>query len=272
MAQPVWAATYFEDNFDNYSSLSDVSSVGGWSYNSPTQWAYSSTGGRNNTPCIVVHANVDSGTSVYAMLHDPNSAGSLAEGYIRLYYRIVDHDGSSIGTKFLKLNGEGIGGPSYANFTCQFNTNSVVTGNGSGLQNDNACGWPWYNGSHICTYSTLDHSASAPSNRTDGNWHYFEIYFKENTNDNYDGEIQVWFDGVSYMHATGIKMRHNDNVRNIEAINLFAYAYMSVNDDSNDDYYVYYDDVVVSDSYIGAADVSSPPTTTGSNYSGGTMR
>ncbi len=267
MASQAGAVTYFEDDFETYNSVSDAI-AGGWAVGS--KWAFSASGGRNSSKCLVVHAQGEGATVDWSANHDPNPSGDLAEAYVRFYFKIENHTGTDFGTKFFKMNGQRNGDTNYANYTVSYVDYAIGMGDGSGTQNDATCRWD-YDGVNTgaCTGTWAGYGIPTVN---DGQWHYCEVYFKYNTDGNYDGAVAVWYDGVKVVEASGIRNRHDTNIRNYGTICLFEYVYWgALSSDTDQDWYLYYDDIVVSDAYIGA-DGSSPSTPTITGVMTGSIR
>lgn len=267
---PTDAAIYFEDNFDGYS---DSPTNHGWHVPSTRVEIYEGPETRFGR-CI--RHTINSNGTHYSFSHDPYPAGIVDDIYVGFYYKSTHVKGTGGGHKFLKLFGW-IDSNDYANITFgqTYQTGAfwqVSYGDGMGMIGDSTC-VARYNGlisDSPCSGSIVSHSG--PFDLDDSQWHWVVCHAKHNSNDNYDGALDVWIDGELKLSAIGIKNRNDLNTIDWTSMNFVEYADCfgascnGINYNASP-YYVYIDDVIVSDGYI-APPGSSSDTTAPANPTG----
>ncbi len=233
----------FQDNFDDYS---DSPSNHGWWYSSLT--SVEENGGVNDSRCM--KTSYQSDNSLGHLRHLLNRS----EVYIRFNFKITNYNGAG-GAKFIKLFGEMPANVwnNYSNTTIPMTyehgaIEGVFYGPGMSLANDTVCKASFNLPINECG-GNVEKSSSGFPVPEDEDWHTFEAYFKMNTDNNSDGEYRVWFDGQEYYHITGVKNRHNENIRNWRTMSLGDWC-----QGFEAPFEVWYDNVVVSDQH------SSTPT------------
>jgi hypothetical protein len=239
-------AETFSDNFDSHTTISDANAAG-WDID--TSYVTLETNGCNSGKCLRINIP-GNGTNWYVTRNLNESAP-----YIRFYAKRTNFNGTG-GNKFLKLFGDGY--PStYANITySQEYTNGqfyiAETGDGSSTQGDASCAWYWGPHSLSCPGTAVKQGGTL--DMVENRWYCFEFYVSPNTDNNSNGIIQIWVDGVLRVHYSGIKIRNNANNRNFSFMSLVNYA-----QNVTSPYQIWVDDIVVSRSYIGPVGTSGSP-------------
>lgn len=248
-AGPGLATTYFSDNFDGYA---DSPLNHGWTLEDTSMFTANATGGRgDNGRCVSFHFHSQTNTSGYAFGMDPGPGVDFKEGYIRFSFKILNNSTGEYNTKFMKMFTAPTNTSYYSHYTGTFLTN-VQTGDGTAMGDSN-CRWDFDGSSPSgCTQSV--YTGTSPTGLNDGEWHTYEIYFKQNTDDASDGALRVWIDGDEKLTVAGMKVRHNLCPTDIVLFQFPAYSYTG----SDGDWDLYLDDVVSSDTYIGVPGDAPP--------------
>lgn len=229
----------FSDNFDSYTSMSQLVTTGGWisqgaqqggAISLETTGAYSGKSVKGSYPAS------DANGEVYVYLTAPFAGGAANELYISLRAKMPN---TKNGCKFVKVFGGRVGG-NYAN--CTFGTSyatpdrgemyQVSFGDGSTVGNDTArvinfdgSGPNLIGRSYGVATVLTPQNAPFPSSAWGEDWHHFRFYVKFNSgttaeNEVPDGAFYVEIDGVVYVDATGLFNRHYSNLP-IERVGFF---------------------------------------------------
>ena len=230
----------FSDNFDSYTSMSQLVTTGGWisqgaqqggAISLETTGAYSGKSVKGSYPAS------DANGEVYVYLMAPFAGGAANEVYISLRAKMPN---AKNGCKFVKVYGGNSGGGNYAN--CTFGTSyatpdrgemyQVSFGDGSTIGNDtakvinfNGSGPSLIGRSYGIANVQTPQNAPFPSSAWGSDWHLFRLYVKFNSgttaeNEVPDGAFYVEIDGVVYVNATGLFNRHYSNLP-IERVGFF---------------------------------------------------
>ena len=156
------------------------------------------------------------------------------------------------GSKFFKLFQDG---GSNMTFRLQYesgNMDYVATGMSTQVGGDDNQQL-YYDGSHSAAGVDMHTSAVAYngnlSMHKDGQWHHYDYYVRYNTDNNADGEVQVWVDGSRKLWATGIANRPNGASIGPENFGLGGYSSASQWTTS---YTLYFDNVMATDYRVSA--------------------
>lgn len=173
--------------------------------------------------------------------------------YVRFYMK---QSGSNYHSKTLKFHG-GETSSGYSNTTVTNGytgavINAAVTGNGAGLNNDNVCAYRYYSAEDGCLGDCVVGTYTADYSATGGvpissDWHCYEFYAKQSSDEGGDGAIAFWYDGTLVYSV--------DCITNRNSANDYFYSHITLGDYTQYTSFIqYYDDIVVADEYIGPLD------------------
>jgi hypothetical protein len=238
------AATLFQDDFNSYTSIKDLTSSGEWSF--VTSYATLESEGCYNGKCLRIPYP---GIETFRPVEKDISSSNASALYVKFRFKIT---GSGIGgVKFLKLFGKLLNESTqaeYANNTWNLgnvtatssNLHSVCYGNGQSLQND----------TDVCVYfdGSIGGNPGSIVYQTKTNlfypvintWYQVEMYQKYNTNGNRDGEYWIKINNNNIMRITNVKNRNDSNIGEFRMVSFGDYSNRFANFD------LYFDDISIS--------------------------
>lgn len=246
--QIVYAETYLSDDFDDYSSISNVSS-GGWTYYNTVTLE---TSGCVSGKCIKLRYGLNGGVPYPQFNHGATTFGG--EFYIKFWSKLTNKQDEAW-PKYLKFFGAlGATSNNYSNFTFGSgsyydtpNLNGFSHG-GLNIPGDTQCWVRWTDGRTVCLNGSPGTVQETGPNFTwpDENWHEIIIHFKYNTDGNSDGQWETWIDRTKVFNVTGVQNRNDASPR---YFNYFSFGSHNPNA-MNDYYYIWFDSVVVASTYV----------------------
>lgn len=262
-------AYYFSDNFNSYTSKSQLSTNWDSGVQGFPQITLDATGGVSGSPAVKFAYNTGTGDAWYPL---QKYFGGAVTGQLYSKFKFKIGSGATGGMKFFKIFGTVIPDANYANWTWNFGDGStgnaappfltiLCYGNGTdtGVSNDtNTCirSQGWYTGNTAGVPMTIAayNGFFTPAANT---WYTVETYNKYSTNGNSDGEMWIKVNGTMYLHITNCVNRSSTNSRTIDHVAFGDYAF------SNTSMSLWFDDIELSDSPISSTSASTPTAPTG---------
>lgn len=251
------AGTLFQDDFNSYTSLEELTSSGAWDFVTPA--ATLESAGCFNGKCLRIPYP---GIEIFRPIEKDISSSKASALYVKFRFKFT---GIGVGgIKFLKLFGKSKNVATkaeYANNTWNFgeveaipsNLHSVCYGNGEGLQNDtDVC--VRFDGSFGGDPGPIVFQTKTKRFYPEKNtWYQIEAYQKFNTNGNRDGEYWIKINGNLAMHITNVKNRNDANIREFEKVSFGDYS----NRFADFDFYI--DDIAISTSVTSSEEKEPTP-------------